>query len=99
MFSWLGVAILEFSFTIDKQLLTTLEMQEKIQAFTAAKGQGGNMLRPESTPVRVLSVWSSLLHLRALSSAVIAGQPLHGAHLQQILPRYRSLSSITKENA
>lgn len=96
MFSWLGVAILEFSFTIDKQLLTTLEMQEKIQAFTVAKGQGGNMLRPEST---LLSVWSSLLHLRALSSAVIAGQPLHGAHLQQILPRYRSLSSITKENA
>lgn len=51
MFSWLGVAILEFSFTINKRLLTTWLLTAwnagKIQAFIEAKGQGSNMLRPE----------------------------------------------------
>ena len=45
MFSWLGVAILEFSFATDEQPLTLLEVQERSRHLQEAKGQGRNMVR------------------------------------------------------
>ena len=44
MFSWLGVALPEFSFTTDEQLLTCLEVQERSRHSQEAKGQGGKMV-------------------------------------------------------
>ena len=59
MFSWLGLAILEFSFATDEQLLTSLEVQERSRHLQEAKGQGGNMVR--------IDVQMSCMLLQALS--------------------------------
>lgn len=78
MFSWLGLAILEFSFATDEQLLTSLEVQERSRHLQEAKGQGDNMVRIDVQMSRVLlRVFSVRPRLNASLGSVV------GAHKPQ----------------
>lgn len=67
MFSWLELAILEFSFATDEQLLTSLEVQERSRHLQEAEGQGGNMVRIDVQMSRVL-LWVLSIRPRLAAS-------------------------------